>query len=123
MLYEGKVLYLNQCFFPDYPGHMIIHYSPKQFEWCRKNEGQIWSFIVKNELLYSTEIHPISKLMIDGPFTSAFSKDSPARIGWYVGWQIIMSYMEKNPEVTLEQLAAETDARKIFGMSGYKPRI
>lgn len=123
MLFEGKMLYLTQSFLADYPDHMLIYYSPKQYDWCMENEGKLWSFIVKNELLYSTEINPISKLMIDGPFTSAFSRESPSRLGWFVGWQIVKSYMDSNPDVTIEQLAAETDARKIFTLSGYKPRM
>ena len=61
------------------------------------------------------------KYTSDGPFTSAFSKESAPRIGYWMGWQIIKQYMKNNPDVTLEQLMNETDAEKILKMAKYKP--
>jgi uncharacterized protein YjaZ len=59
--------------------------------------------------------------MADGPFTAEFSKDAPARLGEWLGWQIVREYYEKNPEVTLQLVMTETDAQKILSNSGYKP--
>jgi hypothetical protein len=39
-----------------------------------------------------------------------------------VGWQIIRSYMENNPEVSLQELMKMTDVNLIFSKSGYKPK-
>jgi len=50
-----------------------------------------------------------------------FSKDSPPRLGEWIGLQIIRSYMQKNPEVTLAMMMQETDAQNILTLSGYKP--
>jgi hypothetical protein len=50
-----------------------------------------------------------------------FSKDSPSRLGEWIGLQIIRSYMQKNRDVTLQMLLQETDAQKILTLSGYKP--
>jgi hypothetical protein len=57
----------------------------------------------------------------DGPYTMEFSKDSPSRLGEWIGLQIIRSYMQKNPDVTLQMMLQETDAQKILTLSGYKP--
>ena len=61
------------------------------------------------------------KYTADGPFTSALSKESAPRIGYWTGWQIIKQYMDHNPEVTVEQLMKETDAQKILTKAKYKP--
>jgi hypothetical protein len=62
------------------------------------------------------------KYTSDGPFTSVLSKQAPARIGHWVGWQIIRQYMNNNPDVSLEQLMQENDAQAILKKSKYKPR-
>jgi uncharacterized protein YjaZ len=59
--------------------------------------------------------------LADGPYTMEFSKDSPPRLGEWIGLQIIRSYMQKNPEITLQMMMQETDAQKILTLSGYKP--
>ena len=42
------------------------------------------------------------------------------RVGGWIGWQIVRSYM-KNNNVTLQQLFA-TNAKEIFDNSKYKPK-
>jgi len=37
-----------------------------------------------------------------------------------MGWQIVKMYMEKNPEVTIEELLKETNEGKI--LKAYKPQ-
>ncbi len=69
----------------------------------------------------------ISRILSLGYFLSgkillAFSKDAPAMIGNWVGWQILRSYMNNNSDVSLQDLLAEMDAKKILKFSGYKPK-
>jgi len=63
----------------------------------------------------------VQELTGEGPFTSAISKDCPPGIAKWIGWQIVKSYMEKNENVTLEQLMNEKDAQKILSKSKYRP--
>jgi uncharacterized protein YjaZ len=58
--------------------------------------------------------------MTDGPFTSGFAEESPARTGSWLGWQIVKDYMDNN-DVTLKELLKDTDSQKILEKSGYKP--
>jgi uncharacterized protein YjaZ len=39
-----------------------------------------------------------------------------------MGWQIVRKYMKENPDVSLQELMADTDAEKILHASKYKPR-
>jgi hypothetical protein len=50
--------------------------------------------------------------MNDAPFTSTFSKNSPPRIGHYIGWQIVRECMLNNPEMELIDLFNEIQSQK-----------
>jgi hypothetical protein len=59
--------------------------------------------------------------MNDAPFTATISQESPGRLGTWVGWQIIKSYMDENTDVSLQQLMKTTDYQLILNKSGYQP--
>ena len=63
----------------------------------------------------------LTSYLNDGPFTSEISQQSPGRLGMWVGWRIVESYMNHHPEVTLADLLAENDAQHILEHSYYKP--
>ena len=117
----GKRLYLIDAMIPGEADMLKIGYSQNQYNWIVKNEKHVWGAIISNRMLYSTDGKLIRSFMADGPFTAEFSKDSPPRLGEWIGWQIVTGYMENHPEVTLEALMNEKDAQKILSQSGYKP--
>lgn len=121
MVYNGKLLYFNQVMMPWAHDSIIIDYTPKQLEWCKDNEANVWSFFIEKELLFNTQNNVIKKYLADGPFTSVFSNESPPRIAAWFGWQIVKAYMENNSGITLEQLMKYQDAQSILSKSGYKP--
>jgi uncharacterized protein YjaZ len=63
----------------------------------------------------------LTSYLNDGPFTAEISQEAPGRIGIWVGWRIVDSYMRHHPEVSIQQLMAESDAQKILEYSYYKP--
>ncbi|MEI6433482.1 MAG: hypothetical protein WCP32_01470 [Bacteroidota bacterium] len=117
----GKRLYLMNAMIPDDAGSLIIGYTKEQYNWIVKNEKHVWAAIISNRMLYTTDGNLIRSFMADGPFTAEFSKDSPPRLGEWIGWQIVKAYMENQPEITLETLIKEKDTQKILSQSGYKP--
>ena len=61
--------------------------------------------------------------MDEAPFSKFYleiDNESPGRMGVYMGWQIVTSYMKRN-DVSMEELAI-LDADLIFQNSRYKPR-
>ncbi|MFZ4581767.1 MAG: hypothetical protein ACOYM7_03865, partial [Paludibacter sp.] len=104
MLYRGKVLYLLSVIMPNLKPNDIIGYSRFQWEWSRKYEDKIWNSIVGQKDLYSSDQLLINKYMNDAPFTATISQESPGRLGAWVGWQIIQTYMEENTDVSIQQL-------------------
>jgi len=122
IVHEGKLRYLTDALLPDINDTLKIWYSGKQLAWCKENEFNMWAYIVQKNLLYSTDQSDVVKFTDDGPFTEAFNHDySPARVGYWLGWQIVRSYMKNNSKVTLADLMNEPDADKILRKSGYKP--
>lgn len=71
--------------------------------------------------LFKTESNVLTSYMNDGPFTAEISQDSPGRLGTWIGWRIVDSYMRHNPDVTIQQLMAEGDAQSVLENSYYKP--
>ncbi len=120
MIEQGKLIYFAEVMLPEEKPEALIKYTPDQLKWVNENEHNLWSFIIENQLLYSTDAKAITMFMTDGPFTSGFSDASPSRTGHWIGWQIIRNYM-KNNRVTLKELLEDTDSQKILQESGYKP--
>jgi uncharacterized protein YjaZ len=106
---------------PSTADRLKIGYSEAQYNWILKNEQHVWAAIIENRLLYTTDGQLIRAFMADGPFTAEFSRESPARLGEWIGWQIVRRYMANNDAVSLAALMAEKDAQKILTLSRYKP--
>jgi hypothetical protein len=121
MILNGKILYFLDAMLPFEEDEIKISYTNEQLDWCHSHEANLWQFFIENELLYETEITLINKFFNDGPFTRGF-EGSPARLGSWMGWQIVRAYMNQNPEISLQQLLDETNSQKILSGSDYKPK-
>lgn len=121
IIYMGKIMYLSDLLIPGIHDSLKVQYTQKQLDYCTQNEFNIWSYFVAQKLLYTSNQAEIVKYTSEGPFTSAFSKESPPRIGYWLGWQIVRQYMKNNPKITVEQLMKENDAQQLLARSKYKP--
>lgn len=121
MIYQGKMMYCLDLLMPETPDSIKLHYTAAQTDWCKKNEQNIWAFFVEKKMLYETDEAQIMKFVTEGPTTNGFPKESPGNIGQWVGWYIVKAYMASHPEVTLPQLLADKDYKRIFLESKYKP--
>lgn len=121
MLFRGKVMYLLSVFMPDEKPEYIMGYSEEQWKWTKKYEKQIWATVIDQKHLFSTDLQLIRKYMNDAPFTAPVSQESPGRLGTWLGWQIVESYMNKNPKVSLSDLMKDSNYQKMLEESGYRP--
>jgi len=120
---SGKQMYMIDSYLPSFSDAHKIGYSEAEYEWAMANESQIWKYFIENKVLYSTDSGLYDRFMAEGPFSKFYidiDKESPGRIGVWLGWQIVRSYMNNN-DVTLQQLL-RTDAEEIFKNSKYKPK-
>jgi hypothetical protein len=123
MILAGKRLYFMDAVLPFTPDSLKIGYLEGQIEWCEQNEFQIWSHFLENNLLFSSQESEYMRYFNDGPFTSAknMPREASPRVGEWVGWQLVRTYMEKNPGVSLKELMGNTRYQEIFTESRYKP--
>lgn len=121
MIYEGKMLYMLDAMFPFSEDSLKIGYSSKEIQWCERNEKKMWSMLIEEKKLFSTEYKEIKRYMDNAPFTATFTSDSPGRSGAWIGWQIVRSYMNAHPEVNLQQLMDDDDYQKLLNNSEYHP--
>jgi len=120
MIYQGKLLYFAKAMQPNIADSLLLKYSEKQYAWCKRYENKIWGVMIDNQFLFKKEQNLIRKFMEDGPFTAVFSKESPARTGWFIGLRIVSEYMARN-KVSMGELLLEQDSQKILKQSKYKP--
>lgn len=119
--YMGKIMYLTDALLPGVSDTLKMQYTQKQMNYCIQNEFNVWSYFAAQKLLYTTDQAEIMKFTSEGPFTSALSKESAPRIGYWIGWQLVKQYMKNNPEITIEALMKENDAQHILTKAKYKP--
>lgn len=122
MIASGKKYLFIEAMMPDVPEHVIFGIEAERMGWLKKHESQIWTALVGEGLLYSSEPMAFRKLFSDGPFSADFSYDAPARIGEWVGWQIMRSYAAQHANKSLSQVLSAEDAQSILSQSRYKPR-
>ncbi len=123
MLYYGKILYLKDLFIPDASDAEKIGYTRDELVWAQSNEDQIWRYFIENEVIYDTDSELYTRFLYPAPFSKFYlqlDSESPSRLGQYVGWNIIRSYMEKN-DVSVKKML-NTSAEEIFNKANYKPK-
>ncbi len=124
MIYYGKEIYLKSLFLSNFSEAQKMGYMEKEYMWAEENEEEIWRYFVDKQLLYSTDPDLSPRFLYPAPFSKFYleeiDQESVDRIGQYIGWKIVASYM-KNNNVSLRQLLM-TDAETIFNASKYKPK-
>lgn len=122
MIERGKQWWLLDKFLPTTPDSAKTGYTQHQLDWCKENEGLVWSNIVKNENVYTLEPTTIQLYIGEAPFTQGFSQeDSPGNIGAWLGWQIIKKYAASNPALKPADIM-QASAKKILDEAKYKPK-
>jgi hypothetical protein len=124
MIWWGKVLYFIEAMQPAATDAVTIKYTQEHIEFCRQNEVEMWTYFVDNQLLFNTSDDAKRKFIYPAPYSKfgmAFDSETPGMVGRWLGWQIVRSYMQANPNVSLPQLMKDNRSREIFRNSKYKP--
>ncbi len=123
MIYFGKELYFKDMMIPYKTDAEKIGYTQDQLDWAISNESYIWRYFIEKELLYSTDSSLPNRFVAPAPFTKFYlelDSESPGRLGQYIGWQIVRSYMDQNNIEFMDML--QKDAIEIFNEAKFKPR-
>ena len=123
MIYYGKLLYLKDIWLPELSSWRKMGYTQEQWQFAENNEEMIWRYFVDNELIFDTDSNLAPRFLYPAPFSKFYlslDAETPDRLGQYIGWQMVKSYMDKN-EVSISQML-QADADTIFNNANYKPK-
>lgn len=124
MMYEAKKALLVEAFSPTIEPHIQMKYTQSQWEWCAKNEYQIWKYFVEKKMFYKSYEREKHRFVSEAPYSKFYltlDNTSPGRVGVWLGLQILHSYLKNHPNVSLNQLIENTNYQQIFTQSGYSP--
>ena len=80
-------------------------------------------YFMDKKLLFSTETKLNKRFLENAPFSKFYSEQdnlTPGKIGVWIGWQIVKSYMKHN-DVSLQELLKINES-DLFNKSKYKPK-
>lgn len=123
MIYEGKKMYLLDRYLPRISDELKIGYSKEKMDWVETNEEGIWKYFIEKKILFSTDTNLDKRFLNNAPFSKFYlqeDKQSPGRVGVWLGWQIVRSFMQNN-DVSLSELL-RIDSEYLFKKSKYKPK-
>ncbi|MCX6223577.1 MAG: hypothetical protein NTV01_02280 [Bacteroidia bacterium] len=120
MIYEGKVHYIAGKLLPKLSEEQLFHYTNEQLRWCREQERAMWKYLAEQKILFSTDRLTTRKFLEEAPFTRAFGNESPGKVGVWIGYRIIGSYVKSNG-ITLKDLMNTMSAKEILSGSKYHP--
>lgn len=104
IIQAGKILYVLNASFPKAEPNYILRYTKEQYDWTEKNEANIWSYMVSEQMLFKSDASYKTNFLNEGPTTVGLSPDAPDRIGQYIGYKIVKGYMDKNKSLSLREL-------------------
>jgi len=121
MLYEGKLRYILSRLLPHRESREYVGYSQEQYRWCLDRQAKIWQLVLENQHLFQPNYIVTSQYLKEAPYTQSLPMESPGRVGIWLGYQIILSYMKNHTNTSLQALMKKTDYRELLKESKYKP--
>lgn len=123
MIQCGRYQYFVKCMLPDEPDTLLWGFTQQQLDFCERSEGEFWKYLISTEnILFSSDYMTQKRFIDDGPFTVVFTKESPARVGQWIGFKIVESFMKNNPEITLRDLFSIQSSKEIMSKAKYNPK-
>lgn len=123
LIYQGKIQYAKSLLLPDLSEVKRLGYTEQQFRWARENQKYIWQYFIERQLLYSTDPTLSQRFLEPAPFSKFYlelDNETPGQIGVWLGTEIVKAFIEKKPNIPLEEFLA-LPALTIFQESRYKP--
>ncbi|MCM1519144.1 MAG: hypothetical protein NC117_10940 [Pseudoflavonifractor sp.] len=124
MLYDGAVINAVMETVPDASLSEALGYSETQLDWARDNEAKAWNQLVTRQLLYSTDPLMVERMVKPSPATTLIHPDSPGRLGRYIGYRIIRSWLDNGSDRSAGQLLTDgiKNPQSILLEAKYSPK-
>lgn len=102
----------------------VLGYTDEEYSGLLERESDIWRVLVARQLLYSALPLDADRLVQPAPSSSVVASDIPGRVGRFVGYRIVESYLKANGGVSLPQLLSPAfyNSDETLRNSGYAGR-
>ena len=121
MIAFGKLYYVISKLLPCIDENIILGYDKEEWKILENTEAFIYSYFIQNELFFEKNHLIKNKYINERPNVFEISSNHPGRTARWLGWKIVKSYIQSNPNTTLEELLYNKDHLNIFYNSTYKP--
>lgn len=120
MIKWGRVYYFLERTMPCLPDSLLAAHTEVELNELNNNLKTIWAHYLDQNLFFTTDLFLIKKYCDERPNVTEIGDACPGRVGRWLGWQIVRKWAADKHK-TLQEVMAETNARKLFTESGYKP--
>lgn len=121
MVYEGKLRHFVRQMIPDIPDSTLFDYTSREVDWVKAYEKDMWSYMVEQKHLFSTERMALQRYVGKSPFTYYYGQDSPGSTGVWLGYRIVQAYLKRHPETSLEELMRMNNGHEFLRAARYRP--
>lgn len=121
MVYEGQLRHFVRQMIPDIPDSTLFDYSSKEVDWVNAYEKDMWSYMVEQKHLFSTDRMALQRYVGKSPFTYYFGQESPGSTGVWLGYRIVQAYLKRHPETTLDELMQMNNGHDFLRAARYRP--
>lgn len=104
ILYEGALAHAKNILIEDDNPAMSLAYSDTEYKNLLDNERSLWKSLVENRLVYDTSETTAHKLIDPAPAVNIITPQAPGRVGRFLGYRIVESYLKRHPEATLSYI-------------------
>lgn len=124
LIYEGALMKVMSELTGTSDIAELLGWSPEQMASVEQQEGDIWSKMASDNIIYSTDMSLARRLCTASPNGQPISAELPGRLGRYLGYSIVSSYLDKNGELTPAELLAPEfyNSPSVLINSGYSPK-
>jgi hypothetical protein len=121
MIYHGQLAWFVGAMYPEIGEQMNLGFTDDQMKWCLNNEEQMWTHLVEEKLLFSSDPMNIRKLVEDAPYTRFYTSESPGRAAVWQGMQIVKAFAGRNPKLAVHQVMSQRNYQEMLRLSRYNP--
>lgn len=124
MVYHGKRHLAVEAVLQEVSIAEVLGFSTEEYSFLIENERQIWEVLVRQKLLFSTDMRIRQRLVEPAPFSkmgTAMDTEIPGRVAQFIGYRMVRSYAVNHSELALEQIVTIRDAQRILRDAQYKP--
>lgn len=123
MIYEGALTEAKMRLVPDAMPAQAMGFTDRQLKDITDNRQLIWQKMVGEKMLYSTDEDLMDRLFALLPHSTPISPSAPGRTARFIGYEIVRSYLDKNPDTPLSTLLSPDfyNSSETLRASGYTP--